>query len=120
MALIKCNNCGEEISSKAKACIHCGKELAEHYTSGINGTEKNINFFLRLSKFFKYGAYVLAGIVLLIGIMAAGGTGEGGIFAICLIFSIMLVIGAILSTPFLEWKAYMLKNIYEINQKESR
>lgn len=120
MALIKCNNCGKEISSNAKACIHCGKELAEHYTSSVNGTEKNINFFLKLSKIFKYGAYIFAAIVLLIGIMAAGGSGEGEIFAICLIFSIVLVIVAVLSTPFLEWKAYMLKNLYEINKKEEK
>ncbi len=120
MALIKCSNCGKEISSNAKACIHCGKELSEHYTSSINGTEKNINFFLKLSKFFKYVAYILAGIILLIGIMSTGGTGEGEIFAICLIFSMLLVIVAFLSTPFLEWKAYILKNIYELNKKESR
>ena len=24
MALIKCEDCGKEISDKAKACIHCG------------------------------------------------------------------------------------------------
>lgn len=120
MALIKCSNCGKDISSNAKACIHCGKELAEHYSSSVNGTEKNINFFLKLSKFFKYITYTLAGIVLLIGIMSAGGTGEAEIFAICLVFSLILVIVAFLSTPFLEWKAYMLKNIYEINKKEGR
>lgn len=120
MALIKCSNCGKEISSNAKACIHCGKELVEHYTSSVNGTEKNINFFLKLSKIFKYGTYIFAGLVLLIGLMSTGGTGEAEIFVICLIFSIILVIIAILSTPFLEWKAYMLKNIYELNQRESR
>lgn len=29
MALIKCPECGKEISDKAKACIHCGYPLAE-------------------------------------------------------------------------------------------
>ena len=27
MALIKCNNCGKEISDKATTCIHCGKKV---------------------------------------------------------------------------------------------
>lgn len=27
MALIKCKNCGKEISTNAKNCIHCGKEI---------------------------------------------------------------------------------------------
>jgi hypothetical protein len=34
------------------------------------------------------------------------------------ILTIMGVISAILFPPFLEWKAYMLKNIYELNKKE--
>lgn len=29
MALIKCPECGKEISSKAKMCIHCGYPLEE-------------------------------------------------------------------------------------------
>ena len=29
MALIKCPECGREISDKAKACIHCGYPIAE-------------------------------------------------------------------------------------------
>ena len=28
MALIKCHECGKEISDKASACIHCGYPLA--------------------------------------------------------------------------------------------
>ena len=29
MALIKCPECGKEISDKAKVCIHCGYPLNE-------------------------------------------------------------------------------------------
>ena len=29
MALIKCSECGNEISDKAKACIHCGCPIEE-------------------------------------------------------------------------------------------
>lgn len=113
MALIKCQECGKEISSNAAACIHCGKVLEKHYTSSIDETEKNINFFLKLAKVVKVVAYIIAVILLMIGIMS----GEGEIFVMFLIFGVIVGVAAFLSTPFLEWKAYVLKNIYEINQK---
>lgn len=34
MALIKCPECGKEISDKAKTCINCGCPLAEVVTTG--------------------------------------------------------------------------------------
>lgn len=34
MALIKCPECGNEISDKAKACIHCGCPIEELQSSG--------------------------------------------------------------------------------------
>lgn len=30
MALIKCEECGKEISSTAKACPHCGKHIIKN------------------------------------------------------------------------------------------
>lgn len=42
MALIKCPECGKEISDKAPACIHCGyplkKEAAAHSPAADNGS----------------------------------------------------------------------------------
>ena len=38
MALIKCPECGKEISDKSKLCIHCGYPLEEENT--INSVEK--------------------------------------------------------------------------------
>ena len=35
MALIKCPECGKEISDKAKTCINCGCPLDEVVTSGV-------------------------------------------------------------------------------------
>ncbi len=31
MALIKCPECGKEVSDRAKACIHCGYPLNEDF-----------------------------------------------------------------------------------------
>ena len=35
MALIKCPECGKEVSDKAKTCINCGYPLSEVVTAGI-------------------------------------------------------------------------------------
>ncbi len=35
MALIKCPECGKEISDKAKTCIGCGCPLEDIVTSGV-------------------------------------------------------------------------------------
>lgn len=117
-----CKECGAEILETDKVCPNCGIDLEtgveNSNISNLSDCEKNISFFLKLAKFFKYGTLALAGLILLIGIMSTGGTGEGEMLGICFIFSISLVIVAILSTPFLEWKAYVLKNLYEINTNE--
>lgn len=117
-----CKECGAEILENDKVCPNCGIDLEtgveNSNISSLSDCEKNISFFLKLAKFFKYGTLALAGLILLIGIMSTGGTGEGEMLGICFIFSISLVIVAILSTPFLEWKAYVLKSLYEINTNE--
>lgn len=88
----------------------------ETYNNNLNGTEKNINYFLKLANIVKKILFVFAGIIIIIGLMATSGTDEVEILILCFIGGISLVIIAILSTPFLEWKAYMLKTIYEINK----
>lgn len=117
-----CKECGAEILETDKVCPNCGIDLEtgveNSNISSLSDCEKNISFFLKLAKFFKYGTLALAGLILLIGIMSTGGTDEGEMLGICFIFSISLVIVAILSAPFLEWKAYVLKNLYEINTNE--
>lgn len=35
MAIIKCPECGKEISDKAKSCIHCGYPIEDINTAGI-------------------------------------------------------------------------------------
>ena len=118
MALIKCKNCGKDISSNAEKCVHCGaiNETQKTIINGVNGTEKNINFFLKLSKICKNICFAFAGILMLIGLFGLV-CGAFVVFILCLIPSVMMVVIALLSTPFLEWKAYMLKQLYELNMK---
>ena len=46
MALIKCPECGKEISDKAKACIHCGFPInqAPYIHEMINGVDVDLSF----------------------------------------------------------------------------
>lgn len=48
MALIKCPECGREISDKSEQCIHCGYPLPKEESSTFlfNGVELDKNFFL--------------------------------------------------------------------------
>lgn len=55
MALIKCNNCGKEISDKATTCIHCGKKV-----NVKNNVEKPIK------KASKKGILIIGGVLLAI------------------------------------------------------
>ncbi|MBR1376749.1 MAG: hypothetical protein IJ565_02940 [Bacilli bacterium] len=88
----------------------------ETYDNILNGTEKNINYFLKLSKVIRIISFIVAIILFFVGL---GNLSENtGVFITCLISSALFVIGAILSTPFLEWKAYTLKNLYEINKNK--
>jgi hypothetical protein len=40
MALIKCEECGREISDKAAACIHCGCPISKSDSVNSNNTER--------------------------------------------------------------------------------
>lgn len=48
MALIKCPECGKEISDKAKTCINCGFPIKQKSVCTINGTEHNLSYILDL------------------------------------------------------------------------
>ena len=119
MALIKCENCGKEISSNAKVCIHCGnfkKNQKETYGTSSISIERNINYLLKLSKFVKIGAFICIGLLLLIGLVTIIYRRKN-LFVFCLIISVGIAIVALFGAPVLEWKAYILKNLYEINKK---
>ena len=44
MALIKCPECGKEVSDKALTCIHCGCPLVEKNHCIINGVDVDCSF----------------------------------------------------------------------------
>ena len=52
MALIKCNECGKDISDKANVCIHCGYPLEkEQKLKNYYYEEENFYFFFSSSCF---------------------------------------------------------------------
>ena len=131
MVLVKCKKCGNDISTNAEKCVHCGTPVEQLLNvddvlvqtvskSDLgSGEEKNYNFFFKLAKVIRILLFILAGLVALVFFIASEGYDEA--LMICGVVSgIFLVLVAILSTPFIEWKAYMLKNLYELNKKGSK
>ena len=90
----------------------------ETYESILNGTERNINYFLKLANIIKIICFILAIIIFAVGLDTLNQNVI--LFVSFLIVSVIFVLIGILSTPFLEWKAYTLKNLYEINKKERK
>lgn len=63
MALIKCPECGKEISDKSEKCIHCGFPLTEtkNKICVINGEEYDLSFILDFYKDHPDGKVKLIG-----------------------------------------------------------
>jgi ribosomal protein L37E len=70
MALIKCPECGKEISDQSKVCIHCGYPLDTNQVSEANGTssdvEKNNNLQNKKIALAAIGGLILVGIVVIV------------------------------------------------------
>lgn len=46
MALIKCPECGKEVSDKSKQCIHCGFPFEQKNICILNGRELDLTFII--------------------------------------------------------------------------
>ena len=58
MALIKCNECGKEISSKAKVCPNCGSPLGKEKKKGSCLTKVLGVFIFFIGLFIAIGAFL--------------------------------------------------------------
>ena len=118
MALIKCNNCGNEISSNSDKCIHCGTSIQiDRNTKPIitdYETERNIKKLNTIASIMSVIFAICAFITLIAGIALIIDE-EGGI--IYIVLSVLLFIGGIFGSIFINWMALMLKNLYELNRK---
>ncbi len=83
-------------------------------------TEANYNFFFKYARISQILLYILAAIVFIVGVANCAEDETGVSFMIYLVYITAIIITAIISKPFIEWKGYMLKNIYEINKKTKK
>lgn len=118
MALIKCSECGKEISTNAENCIHCGaiidkdsKTQAPFVSKDIE-TEKNITTLNLFSNIVKWGILVI-GIIIALSAFAI----KEDIGAMYFILGVLLALSSFIISALIKWKALMLKNLYEINKK---
>ena len=52
MALVKCKECGKEVSNKAEVCVGCGYPIKiKQHTFNIEHTKKNLKLQLFISKY---------------------------------------------------------------------
>ena len=105
MALIKCPECEKDVSSNADECVHCHCKL----NNKISLEEKNIMVLL------KY-ANVLRLICIFVGIITIiGGIVSYDFFGV--IVGLLIILGGIVYPSIIENKAFILKNLYELNRK---
>lgn len=121
-----CENCNEEVSEKENICPNCGLEFTEEsseekintlkpdkefseiiYDYALYDTKKNIKFILMFAKILKIILFSLAVLFIIMGFCIN--------YVALFISGISCVLTAFLAIPFLEWKAYILKNLYDIN-----
>lgn len=85
MALIKCSECGKEISDKAEICVNCGNPIQKIYKEEKNKQRKSFN---ELSKQEKQE---------LVSIMKNEGLYIDGLITIMSVLNILLLIGLVSS-----------------------
>lgn len=86
MALIKCPDCGKEVSDAASACIHCGRPIAP---SEKPEAKKNTN---PATKELGVGGWLFIGGLVLIAVEPVRLVG-----ILCLVFGFVLVIAKLVS-----------------------
>ena len=107
MALIKCPECKKDISSKATKCVYCGYEL-KSTDNNLTLDEKNVITLLK----FASASRVLFIVFAFISLISATEN------ALMLLVTFASVVLSIIYPAFIENKALVLKNLYEINRKE--
>lgn len=108
MSLIKCRNCGKDVSTNAKECIHCGANIVSE-TSFVNDSQNVVDSILTIS-------YVVVFLSVVIGIICiiSGLNTEIYAYLICGIF---FIIFGVLVQICLKWCAYVLLHLQTISSK---
>ena len=88
----------------------------ETYNNVSNDIEKNINFFIILAKIVQILFFILAVIMFFVSLSVL--TTGFNLFIAALIYCFSFIILGFIIPPFLKWKAYTLKSLYEINNKK--
>lgn len=101
MSIVKCPECGHDVSSKAAACPNCGAPVAQSPLRSDHAAPhgKHVQTIERTSKSYKT-QYLLSwtiGIACIIGALASGGTAETWFilgWVLCIFWYIAARIGA--------------------------
>jgi uncharacterized membrane protein YvbJ len=72
MALIKCSECGNQVSDKARACIHCGAPISES-----NNKKENVTTVQLTSKEIKKQGCIYPLLLFFLGLIVYAAQGGG-------------------------------------------
>lgn len=118
MALVKCKECGKEVSAKASSCVHCGAALKSAAdVKSTNDIEKNIDFFILWANAVRIITIIAACIVAVGSLLAASNAEDMSFFVVGLIAAGLILLSTKILENKIRWKAYMLKSIHELNMK---
>ena len=116
MALVKCSQCGKEVSTNTETCIHCGSKISINNNEVIfydYDIETNIESIMRIANFTRISFIIL-------GILAFMSNISMEPNKIVITSSIVCIIIGIILPVFIKWKAFVLKNLYELNKSNKK
>lgn len=101
MALIKCNECGQEVSDTCETCPKCGADIQQQIYDNLPPEEKSVAYFGRNAKtMFLSVCFIVISIIAWYGVVElnneAGGAGFG-IWVLTILITIFAVIGVIVT-----------------------
>lgn len=103
MALIKCPECGKEVSDKANSCPHCGYPLIKINKEVKRQIEKPANDKTVIISNIILGIF---GILMLLGVLRSDGGIEGNVNAA--IVSTLIILGAVIAINLPKRKSLIL------------
>lgn len=116
MSIIKCIECGKEVSDTASSCNGCGANLK--ITKKLAHVEDNIGYYKSLAFMIKLVGGLFAFIVLICGVIAIGTSG-GEVGMLLLIGGVIaFFLGILAVAQNLIWKAAVLECLYDIRNNK--
>ena len=117
MAMIKCPECGNQVSDKAKACIHCGCPISIETRKKVKKKEWNELTTEERQSVMSYrrkiGQFPVVSIIIIVFAFLFFILSDMSLFLIVIYFTILFVVGIIVSSKNKAWYYNHIDELYE-------